>query len=70
MARVAILRDEWQTGRTPLTGEVEVARVSGRDGCDEEEDEEEEEAGLGAVSAERGSSVWGWARRESWEGMV
>lgn len=61
---MAVLRLEWQTGRTPFTGEVETARDSGVEGC------EEAEARLGGVRAESGSSVWGWARRESWEGGV
>ena len=64
VALEADLRLEWHTGSTPVTGEVEVARVSGGEGC------EEAEAGLGGLRAERGSSVWGWARRESCEGRV
>ena len=66
MALVAVLSEEWQTGSTPLTGEVEMARVSGGEGCEEAE----AEAGLRCEGAESGSSVWGSARRESWEGMV
>ena len=49
-------------GRAPLTGDVELARISAGEGC------AEADAGVTGSTAERGSSVCGWARRVSLEG--
>ena len=71
VVEMAVLREEWQIGRMPRTGDVSAAaaRSSGGEGWEEED---EDEAGLGRGGAERGASVWGWVRRERWgvEGRV